>query len=434
MPISPIPVPSLAISKFGQHYLLQNSLHTHQFQIEQWFRTQWQRTPPPFYSSVDLRNAGFKLAPVDTNLFPAGFNNLNVDFDSLCVQAVQATLQKFHQDCFRVLLIPENHSRNMRYFENVYRLMKIFNLAGYDIRCGSLRSDLTEPQTISLADGNVILLEPVYRVDNKIGVDENFFPCFILLNNDFSEGIPEILQNLNQKIMPSPLLGWQYRRKSIHFEWYDQVTHEFAEYIGIDPWLINSYHAEAKGVNFTEAQSMEALADKAQILLNKIQKKYTEYKIEETPYLIVKADSGTYGMGVMRINDAAELLKLNRKQRTKMAVSKGNQPITEVLLQEGVPSFEEVGDPASTAEPVVYMIGSYVVGGFYRVHVERGPYEILNAPGMHFEPLAFAKPCLPEVDKTCKLAINQFYTYGVIARLAALAAAHEALRAESQKS
>jgi oxygen-independent coproporphyrinogen-3 oxidase len=28
---------------------------------------------------VDLRNAGFKLAPVDTNLFPAGFNNLNLD-------------------------------------------------------------------------------------------------------------------------------------------------------------------------------------------------------------------------------------------------------------------------------------------------------------------------------------------------------------------
>ena len=30
--------------------------------------------------SVDLRNAGFKLAPVDTNLFPGGFNNLNQDF------------------------------------------------------------------------------------------------------------------------------------------------------------------------------------------------------------------------------------------------------------------------------------------------------------------------------------------------------------------
>ena len=45
--------------------------------IERWFRLEWQEHTPPFYCSVDLRNAGFKLAPVDTNLFPGGFNNLS---------------------------------------------------------------------------------------------------------------------------------------------------------------------------------------------------------------------------------------------------------------------------------------------------------------------------------------------------------------------
>ncbi len=30
----------------------------------------------PLYSSVDIRDAGFKIAVVDTNIFPAGFNNL----------------------------------------------------------------------------------------------------------------------------------------------------------------------------------------------------------------------------------------------------------------------------------------------------------------------------------------------------------------------
>ena len=44
--------------------------------IERWFRLEWMEHTPPFYSSVDVRNAGFKLAPVDTNLFPGGFNNL----------------------------------------------------------------------------------------------------------------------------------------------------------------------------------------------------------------------------------------------------------------------------------------------------------------------------------------------------------------------
>ena len=47
--------------------------------IEHWFRQNWQEHTPPFYGSVDLRNSGFKLAPVDMNLFPGGFNNLSED-------------------------------------------------------------------------------------------------------------------------------------------------------------------------------------------------------------------------------------------------------------------------------------------------------------------------------------------------------------------
>ena len=76
----------------------------------------------------------------------------------------------------------------------------------------------------------------------------------------------------------------------------------------------------------------------------------------------------------------------------------------------------------AVAEPVVYMIDRFVVGGFYRVHNERGVDENLNAPGMQFHPLAFEDPCLPP---DCKGAPNRFYTYGVVARLAMLAAARE---------
>ena len=46
-------------------------------EINAWFAAASKNTPPFVYNSVDLRNSGFKLAPVDTNLFPAGFNNLN---------------------------------------------------------------------------------------------------------------------------------------------------------------------------------------------------------------------------------------------------------------------------------------------------------------------------------------------------------------------
>ncbi len=83
--------------------------------VEHWFRSEWQEHTPPFYSSVDLRNSGFKLAPVDTNLFPGGFNNLNPQFLPLAVQAAMTAIERICPDARRLLLIPENHTRNQFY-------------------------------------------------------------------------------------------------------------------------------------------------------------------------------------------------------------------------------------------------------------------------------------------------------------------------------
>jgi glutamate--cysteine ligase len=79
------------------------------------------------------------------------------------------------------------------------------------------------------------------------------------------------------------------------------------------------------------------------------------------------------------------------------------------------------------AEPVVYMIDRYVVGGFYRVHATRGIDENLNAPGSSFAPLAFAESHqLPRKgEKPGASPPNRFYMYGVIARLALVAASYE---------
>jgi len=73
----------------------------------------------------------------------------------------------------------------------------------------------------------------------------------------------------------------------------------------------------------------------------------------------------------------------------------------------------------------VYMIDRFVVGGFYRVHTARGKDENLNAPGAQFVPLAFESPCIPDLNEPVGCAPNRFYAYGVIARLAQLAAAVE---------
>ena len=88
-------------------------------EIESWFRDQWQQSHAPLTSSVDIRHAGFKLAPVDTNLFPAGFNNLNPDFMPLCIQAAQATISEHSAGCKKILILPENHTRNPFYLQSL---------------------------------------------------------------------------------------------------------------------------------------------------------------------------------------------------------------------------------------------------------------------------------------------------------------------------
>ena len=166
------------------------------------------------------------------------------------------------------------------------------------------------------------------------------------------------------------------------------------------------------------------MAAKVETLLAKIKHKYQEYGVEQEPFLIVKADAGTYGMGIMTVKSPDDVRDLNRKQRNKMAVVKEGMEVNEVIIQEGVYTFETIND--AVAEPVVYMMDHFVVGGFYRVHTGRAVDENLNAPGMHFVPLAFDNPCsTPDCADAPDAAKNRFYAYSVVARLALLAAAIE---------
>jgi glutamate--cysteine ligase len=170
---------------------------------------------------------------------------------------------------------------------------------------------------------------------------------------------------------------------------------------------------------------MESVRSHVDTLLTKTRRKYKEYGINEKPFVVVKADNGTYGMGIMTVRDVKDLDALNRKTRNKMSTTKGGQALTEVIIQEGVLTNERVNE--AVAEPVVYMMDRYVVGGFYRIHAERGIDESLNAPGASFVPLAFADSGrLPQPgEKPGSSSPNRFYMYGVIARLALLAASYE---------
>lgn len=418
-------VPHLTTALKGPLLQLEAHLLEKQTQVESWFREQWLKTPAPFYTSVDLRNSGFKLAPVDTNLFPAGFNNLNPAFIPLSIQAAQAAVERVCPTAKKVLIVAENHTRNLFYLESLETLRDMFQKAGLEARIGSLREDITEPLEIELPSGKTSLLEPLRREGNRVSVGD-FSPCLVLLNNDLSAGIPAMLKDLEQQVVPPLRAGWSTRKKSDHFTQYSGVAKEFAQQIDIDPWLISPLTLQCGEVNFKEKGGLDCLATNINNLLQQIRSKYSEYNIDRDPFVVVKADSGTYGMGIMTVKSAEEITNLNRKQRNKMSSAKEGLVVDNVLVQEGVYTFETWGDDNAVAEPVVYMMDHFVIGGFYRVHTGRGVNENLNAPGMHFEPLAFAKPCnTPDQLDNPDSEPNRFYAYGVIARLALLAAARE---------
>ena len=424
MQLDKVPVPRLSIAHKGPLQPIEEVILNQVSRIESWFREQWLKTPAPITTSVDLRNAGFKIAPVDTNLFPAGFNNLNEDVMPLCIQAVQAVLHEYLPSCRRVLILPELHTRNQFYAESLLVLRTMFEKAGFEVRLGNADVSHTQAIELSVPHGERLMLEPLLRDENRVKI-KGFDPCFILLNNDLSSGVPKILEGVQQRIKPTEKLGWASRLKSSHFSFYAQIAKEFSQWVGIDEWLLNPMFTTADKIDFMAKEGLDSLAESVDTLLERIKEKYLEFNIKKSPFVVIKADNGTYGMSVFMVDNADQIRNMNRKQRTKMSASKGSQQVSRVIIQEGVHTFETMPDGA-VAEPVVYMIGPYVVGGFYRVHQGKGMQDNLNAPGMHFSPLAFDAACnTPNSGQLCDESTNRFYTYGVIARLASLAAARE---------
>ncbi|MDO9198955.1 glutamate--cysteine ligase, partial [Rhodoferax sp.] len=214
-------------------------------------------------------------------------------------------------------------------------------------------------------------------------------------------------------------------RMSKHFKCYEEVAKRLGKLLGVDPWLINPLFEKCGEARLAEGVGMECLSTNVDALLTKIRRKYKEYGIKEKPFVVVKADNGTHGLGILTVRDAKDLEALSPKVQSKMSGTREGQPTQDILIQEGVLTKERMHD--AVAEPVVYMMDRYVVGGFYRIHADRGVDENLDAPGSSFVPLAFEQSArLPQPGiKPGASAPNRFYMYGVVGRLAMLAASYE---------
>ena len=397
---------------------------TEKFQeVEAWLTAEFARTPPPFYFSVDLRNNGEKIVPVDTNLFPGGFNNLAPSSYSLAIETLRRKVRDLCPGAKNILLVPERHTRNTYYLDNVAVLRYLLECAGIKVKVGL--PGLAEPTTVLTGKRAEIEIHPAERSAGRLVVGD-FVPCAVLLNNDLSSEDADAFADLEIPVFPEPLAGWKTRRKAAHFAEYERVAEGFARALGFDPWFITPTTHLCDKVNIEQREGLGCLSAAAEETLAELRERYARHGIGREPFVAVKSDAGTYGMGVTMVRSADEISSLNRKKRKELTASKGGTPVRALLIQEGIHTIDRVGE--FPAEPVVYGIDGCAVGGFFRLNPRRGADENLNSPGMEFVPLPFdaaTRPPCPLGDEEAFEGTARLYVYGVVARLAALASARE---------
>ena len=307
----------------------------------------------------------------------------------------------------------------MRYLKNIVNLQEIIS-DKKEVIIGTLIAELTEKTEIDLEDGSSAILHPLIRKSGKISTFDGFEPDVIVLNNDLTDGIPAILENITIPIVPPTSMGWHIRTKSHHFDIYNELAAELAQILEIDPWLISSMHSSCHDVNFKEQKGLKCLAKYVDEMIANLRKKYQEYGINDEPYCYIKADNGTYGIAVWPVFSGAEVLEINKKERNKMNMLKGSIQTTQALVQEGIRTVDKIDN--KTAEPMIYMIDGKIVGNLFRVNNERDEKISLNASGASF----FDLTELSEKQLTLGLEKNKIAAiYSVIARLAALASSIE---------
>ncbi len=403
-------------------------------EIKEWLNHYREPLKDPIYASVDLRNAGFKMSPVDTNIFPAGWNNLCHRSRRTAAEKLSVFIAQSYPGTKKIMILPEHHTRNTYYLTNLSQLLEIVELAGFEAKIGNFSPENQESRLeLETSEGRKITEHQVERKGDLL-IADGWSADLYLLNNDLSGGIPEILKKLDRPLIPAPYGGWHTRIKSDHFHYYQILVTMFCEEFGLDPWLLSAYFDHMDEVDLSSEKSLKMLAEKADALLEKIGKKYAEYGVKDTPFLFIKNESGTYGMGITTVESGKEILEFNRDERKKMSTGKDKVKITKLILQEGVPTVEKLEGHIS--EPVLYMIASEVIGGFFRIHSERSERENLNTPGM-----TFSKMCIHDLKKyrndydTSITTEAMLPIYTIIAELASIATGYELIGLEyHQKS
>lgn len=341
--------------------------------IDEWIKKKKEISKPPFYTSTDIRVSENKVVAVDTNIFPAGFNNLSNYFLKKSAKNIKMYIEKLNLPVERILIIPELHTRNPFYWDNIIAIKKMFEIAGILSDVGLIVDDGTNfmIEFDSTSDLKV-KAATVDKSNNKVFVND-FMPDLILINNDFSTHFPNILKDIDQPVIPPVEVGWHSRRKNIHFDFYNSLVDEFCKIFNMDSNIFQLKTELIKNINVEEDDDRLKVAN----LINDLKS-----RIGSEQNIFIKSNSGTYGMSVMQVNEGSQFVNLNRSGKKKMKVSKGGKLLSDLIVQEGVDSI------FGKKEPVYYLIDCEVSGAFYRVNDNKSSRDNLNTRGMYFEPIS----------------------------------------------
>ena len=341
--------------------------------IDEWIKKKKEISKPPFYTSTDIRVSENKVVAVDTNIFPAGFNNLSNYFLKKSAKNIKMYIEKLNLTVERILIIPELHTRNPFYWDNIIAIKKMFEIAGILSDVGLIVDDGTNfmIEFDSTSDLKV-KAATVDKSNNKVFVND-FMPDLILINNDFSTHFPNILKDIDQPVIPPVEVGWHSRRKNIHFDFYNSLVDEFCKIFNMDSNIFQLKTELIKNINVEEYDDRLKVAN----LINDLKS-----RIGSEQNIFIKSNSGTYGMSVMQVNEGSQFVNLNRSGKKKMKVSKGGKLLSDLIVQEGVDSI------FGKKEPVYYLIDCEVSGAFYRVNDNKSSRDNLNTRGMYFESIS----------------------------------------------
>lgn len=397
------------------HPLIHEHVCLHSEKLSSWYESKTSQLAYPIYSSYDVRDSGYKIGIVDANIYPAGFNNICPSDLEVCPELFSTYIRKHYSpETKRILLVTEEHTQNSFYWENVHTIKTLLEEAGCEVMVGIPRV-LENPMELISSGGKKVLVHSAFPDHPSVIA---FQPNLIVSNNDFSEAKEDWAKSNVTPINPPRELGWYQRRKSNFFKFYNELVNEFCTLAELDPFLLQVQTEEFKDFDITDDASINLVAEKVDQMIANLKVEYAKRNIQREPFIFVKNNSGTYGLAVLKVNSGEEFKSLNYKSRKKMKAAKGGRNVEEVVIQEGIPSV--VRADGATAEPVIYMIGCRLAGGFFRTHQEKDDSESLNSPGA-----VYKRMCISD------LSIRQSEcpyenVYGWAARLALLAIAREA--------